>query len=272
MEKAKIELKGVSKSFSLDRRRPGGGKRFLALENINLKVQPGEFLAIVGPSGCGKSTLLDILAGLQKPTSGQVLVDGKEISGPGIERGLVQQQYALFPWRTVKKNVEFGLEVQKIPAEERSAIAQRYIDMVFLTRYEDRYPNELSGGMKQRVAIARVLACNPDILLMDEPFGALDPRTREVLQNELLNISRSLEKTIIFVTHDIGEAVALADRVAVMGVSPRRLQEVIDVRLPRDRKVEDVQGLPEYKETVRYIHSLIPGKERTLEIDESVVI
>lgn len=272
MEKTKIELRGISKSYPLGRRRSGGGKRISALENVNLKVRQGEFLAVVGPSGCGKSTLLDILAGLQKPTSGQVLVDGNEITGPGKDRGLVQQQYALFPWRTVKKNVEFGLEVQKIHAGERSAIAQKYIDMVFLTRYEDRYPNELSGGMKQRVAIARVLACNPEILLMDEPFGALDPKTREVLQNELLLISRTLEKTIIFVTHDIREAVALADRIAVMDVSPRRLREIIEVRLPRERKVEDVQGLPEYKETVRYINSLIHVKGRTPDADESVVI
>ena len=215
MEKAKIELKGVSKSFSLDRRRPGGGKRFLALENINLKVQPGEFLAIVGPSGCGKSTLLDILAGLQKPTSGQVLVDGKEISGPGIERGLVQQQYALFPWRTVKKNVEFGLEVQKIPAEERSAIAQRYIDMVFLTRYEDRYPNELSGGMKQRVAIARALAMEPEIMLFDEPTSALDPE----MVGEVLDVMKGLAQsgmTMVVVTHEMGFAKEVGTRLLFM--------------------------------------------------------
>lgn len=198
-------------------------------------MRQGEFLAIVGPSGCGKSTFLDMLAGLAHPSSGEIFIDGKLITGPALDRGIVLQGYALFPWRTVRKNVEFGLEIKKIPAKDRKEISQRYIDLVGLQNFEDRYPHELSGGMKQRVAIARALAYDPEVLLMDEPFAALDAQTRETLQDELLQIWEKTQKTIVFVTHAIDEAVFLADRVAVMTANPGTLKEIVAIDLPRPR-------------------------------------
>ncbi|MDR2136721.1 MAG: ABC transporter ATP-binding protein, partial [Synergistaceae bacterium] len=189
---------------------------FTALENINLEVGDGEFLAIVGPSGCGKSTLLDLLAGLNFPTEGTIRVNGKEIAGPALDRGFVMQGYALFPWRTVIRNVQIGLEIQKVSRRERARIAREYLDLVGLSGFENHYPCELSGGMQQRVAIARALACNPKILLMDEPFAAVDAQTRELLQEELLRIWEKTRKTVVFITHSIEEAVFLAERVAIM--------------------------------------------------------
>jgi NitT/TauT family transport system ATP-binding protein len=206
-----------------------------ALGGINLEVKDGEFLAIVGPSGCGKSTFLEIVAGLIKPTFGDIYIDGKAISGPDHNRGIVFQGYALFPWRTVMGNVAYGLEEKKVARQKREEICGKYISLVGLTGFEDHYPYQLSGGMKQRVAIARALAYNPDILLMDEPFAALDAQTREILQGEVLRIWDETRKTVLFVTHNIEEAVFLADRIAVMSARPGRIKQMIEVLLSRPR-------------------------------------
>lgn len=243
----KIEIKDVSRTFMIRRNNNGGGKEeFTALQDINLTVYQGEFLTIVGPSGCGKSTLLDIIAGLSKPNSGEIYIDNKLITKPDLDRGIILQGYALFPWRTVRKNVEFGLEIKKVPKTQKKDISQTYIDLVGLQGFEDRYPHELSGGMKQRVAIARALAYDPEVLLMDEPFAAVDAQTREILQDELLRIWEETNKTIIFVTHSIDEAVALADRVAVMSTKPGRIKEIVDIRLPRPRRVNDVKSSADF--------------------------
>jgi NitT/TauT family transport system ATP-binding protein len=225
---AKIQIAGVSKVF---------GVGAPALGDIDLDVAEREFLCLLGPSGCGKSTLLNIVAGFLAPTTGRVLVDGMPVTGPGADRGVVFQEYVLFPWLTVAGNVEFGLTLQGVPAEERQRVVTRYLDLVGLRAHAAKYPVQLSGGMKQRVAIARALANNPSIILMDEPFGALDAQTREVLQDELSRIQRVEHKTVIFVTHSIREAVYLADRVVVMTSAPGRIKQVFDVKLPevRDR-------------------------------------
>jgi NitT/TauT family transport system ATP-binding protein len=224
---AKIEIRGVSKSF-------GAGA---ALAGIDLEVAEREFLCVLGPSGCGKSTLLNILAGFIAPTAGSVLVDGTPVTGPGADRGVVFQEYALFPWLTVAGNVEFGPSLLGVPAAERRRVAGRYLDLVGLGAHVDKFPVQLSGGMKQRVAIARTLANNPGIVLMDEPFGALDAQTREVLQEELSRIQRVEHKTVVFITHSIREAVYLADRVVVMTSAPGRIKQVFEIKLPelRDR-------------------------------------
>jgi ABC-type nitrate/sulfonate/bicarbonate transport system, ATPase component len=206
-----------------------------ALADVDLDIDDGEFVTLVGQSGCGKTTLLNIVAGLERPTSGTVLVDGRPVTGPGPERGVIFQQYALFPWLTVKANVEFGLQVKGLHRRERADIAQHYLKLVGLEHVADRLPKELSGGMKQRVAVARAYAVNPSILLMDEPFGALDAVTRVELQDSLLDAWQAEKKTIIFVTHDAEEAVYLASRVAVMSPSPGRIGQVIRVDLPFPR-------------------------------------
>lgn len=203
-------------------------------------------MVIVGPSGCGKSTLLDLLAGLTKPNSGQILLDGKAITGPNLDRGIVFQQYALFPWKTALANVEFGLEAKGIGRKERREIAQQYIALVGLAGFENRYPHELSGGMKQRVAIARSLAYDPEVLLMDEPFAALDAQTRETLQSELLRIWEATKKTIIFITHGIEEAVYLGQRVAVMTSRPGRIKQVIDIPFVSRRGEDDLRANPDF--------------------------
>ena len=211
---------------------------------MSLSVEDGEFVCIVGPSGCGKTTLLNIVAGLEKPTKGEVLIDGKPVTGPGPDRVVVFQEYALFPWRTVLGNVEFGLEIAGVPKKERREIALRYIRLVGLSGFENRYPHELSGGMKQRVALARALVMNPKVLLMDEPFGALDAQTRNIMQAELLRIWQATGKTILFVTHSIMEAVYFADRVVVLTARPGRVKRIFKVNLERPRK----KGSPEFME------------------------
>ncbi|MFN8074093.1 MAG: ABC transporter ATP-binding protein [Kineosporiaceae bacterium] len=227
---AKIRFDDVSKTFALREGLPG--ERFTALSGVSLDIAAGDFVCLVGPSGCGKSTLLDLLGGLATPDAGQVLVDGKPITGPGLDRGIVFQQYALYPWRTALGNVEFGLEAKGIGRRERASRAREYLDLVGLGTFADRYPHELSGGMKQRVAIARSLAFDPDILLMDEPFAALDAQTRESLQDELVRIWQRTGKTIVFITHGIDEAVFLGRKVAVMTSRPGRILTVLDVDLP----------------------------------------
>jgi NitT/TauT family transport system ATP-binding protein len=226
---ALLEIKGLSKSFSVK------GKRFEALRDVNLSVGEEEFICLLGPSGCGKTTLLRIMAGLERPTSGAVLLDGVPIEGPGPQRGMVFQEYSLFPWRTIIDNVAFGLELQGVPKDERREKARRYIKAVGLEGFENSYPHELSGGMKQRVAIVRALVNNPRALFMDEPFGALDAQTRNVMQSELLRIWQEQQKTVVFVTHSVDEAIYLADRVVIMSARPGRISEVIDIDIPRPR-------------------------------------
>jgi len=231
----KIVARNINRIYQIKSKTDDNITEFQAIKQLDLVVNKGEFLAIVGPSGCGKSTFLDMIAGLAKPSSGEIFIDGKLITGPALDRGIVLQGYALFPWRTVRKNVEFGLEVKKIPKNQRAEISQKFIDLVGLQNFEERYPHELSGGMKQRVAIARALAYDPEVLLMDEPFAAVDAQTRESLQEELLRIWEKTKKTIVFVTHGIDEAVFLADRVAVMSTNPGSIKEIIEIDLPRPR-------------------------------------
>ena len=213
--------------------RPARSRPVLALDHISLDIGDREFLALLGPSGCGKSTLLYLLGGFLPLQEGGISVNDTQVTGPGADRGIVFQHFALFPWKTVRDNVLYGLERQRTPKEERLRIAQEYIDLVHLTGFEDAFPSQLSGGMKQRVAIARTLAVDPDVLLMDEPFGALDAQTRHIMQEELLSIWRRSPKTVVFVTHDVREAVLLADRVAVMAARPGRIKEIVETRFDR---------------------------------------
>lgn len=250
---AKISFRGVGKTF------PVRGKQqdVTALDGIDLDIADGEFVVIVGPSGCGKSTLLDLLGGLSKPTSGQILLDGEPVTGPGLDRGIVFQQYALLPWRTALGNVEFGLEATRVPRRERAERAREYLALVGLTGFEDRHPHELSGGMRQRVAIARSLAYDPDVLLMDEPFAALDAQTRESLQDELLRIWERTGKTIVFITHGIDEAVHLGQRVAVLTSRPGRIKEVVPIGLGDRGADTDPRSTPEFAHHRHQIWSLL---------------
>jgi NitT/TauT family transport system ATP-binding protein len=257
MTSVKISFQQVRKEFVVRGEAGGPSDRFTALEDITLDVRPGEFLALVGPSGCGKSTLLDLLGGLTAPTGGRILLDGRPIEGPARDRGIVFQQYALFPWRTAAENVEFGLDIAGLKAKQRREIARHYLDLVGLTAFADRYPHELSGGMKQRVAIARSLAYDPEVLLMDEPFAALDAQTRETLQGELLRIWRTTGKTILFITHGIDEAVVLGQRVAVMTSRPGRIKHVVDIPEALRNETEDVRSLPEFGPVRHEVWSLL---------------
>jgi NitT/TauT family transport system ATP-binding protein len=252
----KIQFNKVSKTFAV-KDSHGQGQSFTAIEDITLDVREGEFMVIVGPSGCGKSTLLDLLGGLTKPSRGTITLDGAPIVGPALDRGIVFQQYALFPWRTALGNVEFGLEAKGIPAEQRRQIALDHLELVGLSGFEHRHPHELSGGMKQRVAIARSLAYDPDVLMMDEPFAALDAQTRETLQTELLGIWEKSRKTIVFITHGIDEAVVLGQRVAIMTSRPGRIKHVIDIPAELKQADKDVRSLPEFGRIRHEIWSLL---------------
>ena len=214
--------------------RPPRGRPVLALDDISLQVQPREFLALLGPSGCGKSTLLYLIGGFLPIEKGTISVNGEPVKAPGPDRGIVFQHFALFPWKTVRDNILYGLERQNMPRAERQERAQHFIDLVGLSGFEDSYPSQLSGGMKQRTALARTLAFDPSILLMDEPFGALDAQTRHLMQAELLRIWQGSPKTVIFVTHDVQEAVYLADRVAVMTARPGRIKTVVDTKFDKN--------------------------------------
>ena len=209
-----------------------------ALLDFNVQVREGEFLSIVGPSGCGKSTFLNVLLGLIPPNSGEMAIHGRRVSGPGQDRAMVFQEFGLLPWRTVMNNIELGLELKGVPTGERRRDCQQFIEMVGLTGFENHYPHELSGGMKQRVGLARALVTDPEVLLMDEPFAALDAQTRDIMQAELLRIWQEAKKTVLFVTHQIEEAVYLSDRVLVMTKRPGRAKTVIDIPLPRPRDYE----------------------------------
>ncbi|RTE88403.1 MULTISPECIES: ABC transporter ATP-binding protein [Bradyrhizobium] len=246
MTTSKIRFEHVRKEFLVRGKDGRPAQGLAALDDITLDVRAAEFLALVGPSGCGKSTLLDLLGGLTRPSSGRILLDGKVIEGPARDRGIVFQQYALFPWRTAAQNVEFGLDIAGLKTKERRERALHYLDLVGLSGFADRYPHELSGGMKQRVAIARSLAYDPEVLLMDEPFAALDAQTRETLQGELLRIWRATGKTIVFITHGIDEAIVLGQRVAVMTSRPGRIKRIIDVSEGLRSEHEDVRSLPEF--------------------------
>jgi len=230
----KVELSDISLSY-----RTQTGDRLLALDNINLQVRTGEFVCMVGPSGCGKSTLLHLIAGLHSPTAGQVLIDGQPVQGPGTDRILIFQEHGLFPWLTVGQNVEFGMKMKRIPKAERTEKVQHYLRLVHLAKFEKSYIHQLSGGMRQRVAIARALATEPDVLLMDEPFAALDAQTRDLLHDELERIWSDMGRTIIFVTHNVREAVRLGDRVVLLTFRPGRVKSEFAVDLPRPRSLED---------------------------------
>lgn len=252
----KLRTENIKKEF-VNKREKGTS---VALNGINLEIKNGEFFAIVGPSGCGKSTFLEIAAGLIKPTSGNIYIDEVPVMGPAPDRGIVFQGYALFPWRTVKENVAYGLEEKGIKKHEIDKITDKYISLVDLSGFENHYPHELSGGMKQRVAIARALAYDPDILLMDEPFAALDAQTREILQGELQRIWNETKKTVLFVTHNIEEAVFLADRIGVMSARPGIIKKIIDVNLSRPR--HEGQRLSAEFMKLRYDIGMLVKEER----------
>lgn len=230
----KLSIQNVKKSYM------GRNGEVVALNGVSLDIAENEFITVVGPSGCGKSTLLNIIAGLLDATSGKVLCDGKEVKGTGPERGVVFQQYALFPWLTVEKNVRFPLDMKGVKGAEADAIVDKYIHMVGLENFRNHYPKELSGGMKQRVAIARAYAGNPEVLLMDEPFGALDAQTRTQLQQELLDMWEKERKTCFFITHDVDEALILGQRVVIMSARPGRIKSIlpVDIPYPRDQRTK----------------------------------
>lgn len=246
----KIEIKNVNFNY-VDNKNTFG-----ALKDINLAVKKGEFVCLLGSSGCGKSTLLSLLNGLNKVTSGDILIDGNRITGPGPGRAVVFQQYSLFPWLTAKGNVKFGIKQsgKKYTRKERDVLALKYLESVGLGASADKYPNQLSGGMQQRVAVARALALEADILLMDEPFGAIDPKLRLELQELVSKLSKENKKTVVFVTHDIDEAILLADRIVVM--EPARIRSILPVKFPHPRKREDLINQPEYEILHRQLISL----------------
>lgn len=228
----------------------------VALNGVNLDIKENEFICVVGPSGCGKSTLLNIIAGLEEPTEGAAYIDDEKITSTGVERGVVFQQYALFPWLTVLKNVMFGLKLQGKKNSEAKEIAMKYIKMVQLEEFINHYPKELSGGMKQRVAIARAYAVNPEVLLMDEPFGALDAQTRTQLQTELLETWEKEQKTCFFITHDVDEAIILAQKVVIMSARPGRIKEIVDVDIPYPR-TQETKMSPRFLELKNHIWSQV---------------
>lgn len=238
------------------------GEALLALLDVNFQVEKNEFFSIVGPSGCGKTTLLNLLAGFEQPTQGQLRVGGDLITAPGWERAVVFQEYALFPWYTVRENVRYGLQRKRVPAAEQRQIVDHYVGLVGLRGFESRYPRELSGGMRQRVSIARALAVNPSILLMDEPFASLDVQTREYMQDELLKIWESEPKTVIFVTHSIDEAIKLSDRIAIMAPRPGRIAEIKSVGFPRPRDPTDPAVVHLAAQVKRWLRAQVDEPER----------
>ena len=255
-----LEVKDLCKEFET----PTGS--VTALKNINFKTHRREFVCVIGPSGCGKSTLIRILAGLETPSSGQMLLEGKEVHGPGPDRGMVFQGYTLFPWLTVKKNVMFGLQMSGHSRETSEEEALQWIDLVGLTKFAGSYPHQLSGGMKQRVAIARALANQPRILLMDEPFGALDAQTRAKMQSYLMEIWQNIDITILFITHDLDEAIYLADRILVLKAHPGEVQELIEVPVPQPRTPDQLLS-PEFLATKKRLEELIHPPEEEGEIN-----
>jgi NitT/TauT family transport system ATP-binding protein len=255
LHKEILTVRGVTKRFAV------GDDEVEALAPVDLTIPQGEFVCLIGASGCGKSTLLRIIAGFEEPSTGEALIDGKTITGPGSDRGMVFQDYALFPWMTVRENISFGPRQRQLPREQIEKTTDEFVRMVGLTPFADRYPSQLSGGMKQRVAIARVLANNANILLMDEPFGALDALTREQLQHELLQIWTRTGVTTIFVTHSVEEAVLLADRVLVMSAGPGRIDSDFRIELTRPRDVSSPEFNALRRDIARRLTShLAPSK------------
>jgi NitT/TauT family transport system ATP-binding protein len=246
-----ISFREVSHTY-----RPTRGQPVLALDRVSLEVKDREFLALLGPSGCGKSTLLYLLGGFLPVEAGSITVAGRPVAGPGPDRGIVFQSFALYPWKTVRQNILYGLEKQRLPRAVREGRARDLIELVHLEGFENSFPAQLSGGMKQRVAIARTLAVDPGILLMDEPFGALDAQTRALMHEELLAIVGRTPKTIVFVTHDVREAVYLADRVAVMSARPGRIKEIVETRFGGNKGV-DVVRTPEFAEKIDHLWGLV---------------
>ncbi|MBD1902848.1 ABC transporter ATP-binding protein [Trichocoleus sp. DQ-A3] len=255
--KGSVEVKDLSVSF---KRRDQYGP-LLVLESTSFKINPGEFICLLGPSGCGKSTILNLIAGFLKPTRGQVLVDGKPVERPGADRGFVFQQYSLLPWKTTFQNVEFGLKIRGISRVERTELVNDYLNRVGLYKHRHSYPHQLSGGMQQRASIVRALVNSPSVLLMDEPFAALDAQTRHMMQELLLNIWSDLKSTVIFVTHDIEEAIFLSDRILVMGVRPGHIKETVVVNLDRPRHIDTMLS-PDFVNLNRQVFELI--REETL--------
>ena len=246
----RVKIDNVRKVYN------GRNGEMIALNGVSLDIHENEFICVVGPSGCGKSTLLNIIAGLLEPTDGKVYCDGKEVVGTGTERGVVFQQYALFPWLTVKKNVMFALEMRGIKGKQAAEEAMKYLDMVDLRKFADSYPKELSGGMKQRVAIARAYAAEPEVLLMDEPFGALDAQTRTQLQTELLETWEKHNKTCFFITHDVDEAIILAQKVIIMSARPGRIKEIVNIDIPYPR-TQETKMTPEFMALKNHIWSQV---------------
>ena len=246
----RVKIDNVRKVFN------GRNGEMVALNGVSLDIMDNEFICVVGPSGCGKSTLLNIIAGLTEPTSGKVYCNGKEVTGTGTDRGVVFQQYALFPWLTVKKNVMFALEMRGIKGKDAEAEAMKCLEMVDLAKFANSYPKELSGGMKQRVAIARAYAAEPEVLLMDEPFGALDAQTRTQLQSELLETWQKKRKTCFFITHDVDEAIVLAQKVIIMSARPGRIKEIVDITIPYPR-TQETKMSPEFMELKNHIWSQV---------------
>jgi len=252
-----LEVEALDKIFE-DRE-----EEIVALDDISFSVHRREFICVIGPSGCGKSTLIRIIAGLEAQTSGNILLDSQPIEKPGSDRGMVFQSYTLFPWLTIKKNVMFGLMMSKINRRKATAEAMEWLELVGLSEFADLYPHQLSGGMKQRVAIARALANQPRILLMDEPFGALDAQTRAQMQSYLLQIWRSIDITIVFITHDLEEAIYVADRILVLGANPGHLQEIVEVPVPRPRTPNQFLS-PEFLSTKKHLEDLINPEKRLM--------
>jgi NitT/TauT family transport system ATP-binding protein len=246
-----VEIQRVAKTFRTAGRNGAGEVK--ALAEVSFSVRENEFISIIGPSGCGKTTLLKMIDGLIPYDSGKILIDGKQVTAPGPDRAVVFQSFALLPWRTVLANVEFSLELRQLPKEQRTKTARDYLKRVGLSDFENHYPHELSGGMQQRAGLARALAVNPAILLMDEPFGAVDAQTRQLLQEELLELWQRERKTVVFITHSMDEAVYLSDRVVVMTPRPGKVAEVLDVPLPRPRAAEEVRRDPKFVDLTNYI-------------------
>lgn len=266
MAQTKLEAIGLRHEYY----QPRTGGRLLALDNVNLKVEDGEFVTIVGPSGCGKTTFINLADGLLKPTAGKLSIDGKQVTGPGIDRGMVFQDSCLMPWRTVIKNVLFGLECQGLDNADGQARARKFIKLVGLEGFEEHYPHELSGGMQQRCNLARALTVDPKILIMDEPFAALDAQTREIMQLELLRIWREAAKTVLFITHQINEAIYLADRVIVFGARPGRVKETIKIDIPRPRELA-VKREKKFLEYEDHLWTLIEEEVKKTMIADQVV-
>lgn len=264
---SQISFQGVQRTFQR------GAEQFLALDDVTFDIRQQEFVAIVGPSGCGKTTLLRMAAGLEYPTRGTVSVGNKEVAGPGSDRAVVFQQFALFPWKTVRENISFGLECKNMSRPEQDEIVKHYTALMNLQGYETAYPHQLSGGMQQRVAIARSYAVDPDVLLMDEPFGALDAQTRVVMQEELVKLCRIVPRTVLFITHSVEEAVFLADRVVVLLGRPGRVGEIVDVsKLRHDEKWDSLSRIEEVMDLESFVHLRTHIWRRLREYEEQATV